>query len=156
MKKNQKHHNTIIGTNPPCPRCKLLTDVITQKCIELRVDADIRHLTYTDEEAVEFAKDLGLEPGTAGLVAKKLGVEIDNTKKRTANFDSEFNSEYEDYNFSGWTYELDELLRPFELKAKEVGVLMTPTIVINNELKNQGSIPRLETLIHWLNELKSN
>jgi len=150
-----KHQITIIGTNPPCPRCKLLTDVITQKCIELEIDVEVKHQTYTDDEAKNFAKNLGLEPGTASLVAKKLGVEIDNTKKRTANFDSAFNSEYEDYNFSGWTYELDELLRPFEMKAKEVGILMTPALIINNELKNQGSIPRMETLINWLLELKS-
>jgi len=150
-----KHQIAIIGTNPPCPRCKLLADVITQKCIELGIDAEIRHLTYTEDEAVAFAKSLGLETGTAGLVAKRIGVEIDNTKKRTANFDSEFNSEYEDYNFSGWTYELDELLRPFELKAKEVGILMTPALIINNELKNQGSIPRMSTLINWLLELKT-
>ena len=149
-----KHQIKIIGTNPPCPRCKLLEDVITQKCIELDIDAEIRHLTYTDDEAVEFAKSLGLETGTAGLVSKRLGIAIDNTKKRATNFESEFNSEYEDYNFSGWTYELDELLRPFELKAKEVGILMTPTLVINNQLKNQGSIPRMETLLKWLLEIK--
>lgn len=148
-----KHQIIIIGTNPPCPRCKLLFDVLTQKCNELEIDAEIRHLTYTDDEAVGIAKTLGLDTGTAGLVAKRLGVEIDNTKKRTANFDSEFNSEYEDYNFSGWTYELDELLRPFELKAIEVGILMTPALIINNQLKNQGSIPRMGTIENWLNEL---
>jgi len=147
------HKILIIGTDPPCPRCKLITDVITVKVKELGIDAEVKHLTYTDVEAQAFAKSLGLETGTASLVAKRLNVEIDNTKKRATDYESENNKEYDDYNLSNWSYELDELLRPFELKAKEVGILMTPVIVINNELKNKGSVPRLYKIEEWLKEL---
>jgi len=61
----------IIGTHPPCPRCKLLTKVVTVKVQELGINTEVRHVVYTDVEAKEFADELGLEPGTASLVAKK-------------------------------------------------------------------------------------
>jgi hypothetical protein len=147
------HKIIIIGTNPPCPRCKLLTDVITAKLKELDIDAEVKHLAYTDDDARVYAKSLGLETGTASLVAKRLNIEIDITKKRATNFESEYNKECDDYNLSNWSYELDELLRPFELKAKELVILMTPAFAINNELKNQGSVPRLHKLEEWLKEL---
>lgn len=144
----------IIGTQPPCPRCKLLTKVVTVKVQELEINAEVRHIVYTDVEAKEFAAKLGLEPGNASLVAKRMNVEFDNSKNTIPALNSEFNIEYEDYFYTNWSYELDEHLRPFEKKAKEVGILMTPSLVINGELKHSGSVPRLSQIEKWLLELK--
>jgi predicted DsbA family dithiol-disulfide isomerase len=144
----------IIGTEPPCPRCKLLTKIVSDKVKEFGIDADVKHAVYTDSGAIEFAAQLGLEPGTASVVAKRMNVEIDNSRKKAPNFDSEFNTEYEDYFFTNWSYELDEHLRLYENKAKEMGILMTPSLIINGELKHSGSVPRLSQIEHWLQELK--
>lgn len=38
----------IIGVQPPCPRCKLLGKVIDEKVKELQIDAEVKHLAYTD------------------------------------------------------------------------------------------------------------
>jgi hypothetical protein len=126
------------------------------KVQELGINAEVRHVVYTDVEAKEFAAELGLEPGTASLVAKRMNVEIDNSKKAIPDLNSEFNIEYEDYFYTNWSYELDEHLRPFEKKAKEVGILMTPSLFINGELKHNGSVPRLSQIEKWLLELKEN
>ncbi len=144
----------IIGTEPPCPRCKLLTKIVSDKVKELEINAVVNHAVYTDTEAGEFAGRLNLEPGTASLVAKRMNVEIDNSRKIIPNFDSEFNTEYEDYFFTNWSYELDEHLRLFENKAKEMGILMTPSLIINGNLKHSGSVPRLSQIETWLLELK--
>lgn len=85
-----------------------------------------------------------------------MNVVIDKSRKVIPNFDSEFNAEYEDYFFTNWTYELDEQLRLFEIKAKEEGILMTPSLIINGILKHSGSVPRLLQLEEWLLELKEH
>lgn len=144
----------IIGTEPPCPRCKLLAKVVTDKVKELGINADVKHLVYTDSESKEFAEGLGLETGTASAVAKRMNVEINNSLKLIPDFDSEFNVEYEDYFLTNWSYELDEHLRLFELNAKKEGILMTPSLIINGDLKHSGSVPRLSQLNEWLLELK--
>lgn len=144
----------IIGTEPPCPRCKLLTRVVFDKVKELEIDADIRHLVYTDVQAGEFAGRLGLAPGTASSVAKRMNIEIDNSRKINPDLDSEFNIEYEDYFFTNWSYELDEHLRFYENKAREWGILMTPSLIINGDLKHSGSVPRLSQIEQWLLEIK--
>ena len=144
----------IIGTEPPCPRCKLLAKVVSDKVKELGINAEVKHLIFTDSEAGEFAGQSGLVMGTASSVAKKMNVEIDNSRKIVPNFDSEFNVEYEDYFLTNWSYELDEHLRIYENNAKELGILMTPSLIINGELKHSGSVPRLSQIEAWLLELK--
>ena len=146
----------IIGTQPPCPRCKLLTNVVKEKVKELDIEAEVKHLSYSDEESKVFAKSLGLEAGTAKDVAKRLGmlIDIEKISNLVQNDKLEENNEYKDYNNSDWKFELDEFLRPYENKAIEAGVLMTPVLVINNEVKHQGSIPRIKKVEEWLFELK--
>ena len=41
----------IIGTQPPCPRCKLLTNVVSEIVKEFGIKAEVIHLSYTDEES---------------------------------------------------------------------------------------------------------
>jgi hypothetical protein len=131
-----------------------LAKVVSDKVKELGINAEVKHLVYTDTEAGELAGRSGLVTGTATSVAKKMNVEIDNSRKIIPNFDSEFNVEYEDYFMTNWSYELDEHLRLFELRAKEEGILMTPSLIINGDLKHSGSVPRLSQLEEWLLELK--
>jgi hypothetical protein len=67
------HKIIIIGTTPPCPRCKLLTEIVTVKKKLLKLDADVRHIPYTSEEAAKLAGKVGMIPGTATDVAKLIG-----------------------------------------------------------------------------------
>jgi len=148
----------IIGTDPPCPRCSLLTNAVKEKVKEFGINAEVRHAAYTDDEAKIFAKSIGLEAGTAKDVAKKLGVSIDMEKisKLARNDKLEANLEYKLYNKNSWSFELDEFLRPFERKAKEAGILMTPILIINNKVKHNASVPRLREIEKWLHELKNS
>lgn len=144
----------IIGTEPPCPRCKLLKQVIADKVKQLAIHASITNLVYTDADAKAFAAGIGLETGTSGTVANRLQLKMDPTPPLSPDFDSEFNVEYEDYFTANWSYELDEHLRVYEKKAMEAGILMTPTLIINGDLKHSGSVPRLAQIEAWLMELK--
>lgn len=146
----------VIGTQPPCPRCQLLTNVVSNKVEEMGLNATVRHLSYTLEEAREFAKTKGLMPGTANDVAKVANMEIDlqELKKLLQNKPSDANSEFHPYNNCGWSKNLDIILRPFEVIAKDVGIMMTPVLIINGDVKHQGSVPELSKIEEWLSELK--
>ena len=49
-----------------------------------------------------------------------------------------------------WSPEFDEALRPCQEKAEFVGLLMTPIVVVQGEVKHQGSVPSIEQLKLWL------
>lgn len=155
----------VIGTEPPCPRCSLLGMLVTEKVRRMGIEAEVRHLSYTDEESVKFAKSIGLEPGTAKDVAKRINEEIDKEKLAEllkGDVRDEVSSDEGDpedgcicnaFSSCNWSYELDEFLRPYENRAKEAGILMTPVLIINGELKHSGSVPDIEKINEWMEEL---
>lgn len=155
------HQIIIIGTTPPCPRCKLLTGIVTMKTKLFKLDADVRHISYTSEEAAELAEKAGLIPGTAKDVARLIGKEInlENMPKSAEGTELEFlnNLEPDLKQFESLFHEvniLDNWLRPFENQAKNVGILMTPVLIIDGTIQYNGSVPALEMIDGWLSELK--
>jgi len=147
----------IVGVMSSCPRCKLLGNIIDAKVEELEIKAEVIHLAYSDPEARRIANSFGLVSGTVKDVSGRIHVPIESEKiskaknSRTIHPDYDFRA----YNNCNWTYELDEVLRPFENQAKEVGIMMTPVLIINGELKHQGSVPSLSKINEWLIELKN-
>ena len=146
----------LIGVQPPCPRCKLLGNIINAKVAELNIEAEVSHLAYTHPEARRIANSFGLVSGTAKDVSGKIQVPIDSEKIRLAKNSKTIHPDYDfrDYNNCNWTFEMDEALSLFENRAKEVGIVMTPVLIINGELKHQGSVPSLYKINEWLLELK--
>ena len=149
----------VIGTDPPCPRCDYLShmlhDVVTQLDLPLR----IRHLAYTDTEVKEFARSLGLEPGTAKDVAAKAGIEMDwdgiyelieHSKEPFSDYGTE--SCCPTGPGAKWTPELDEALRPCEEKAPDAGIMMTPVLILAGRIYHQGSVPPKEQVLSWIEE----
>lgn len=146
----------IIGVEPPCSRCKLLGNVIDAKVEKLKIEAEVIHLAYTNTEARRIANSFGLISGTAKDVSGKIQVPIDSEKISLAKSAKTIHPDYDfrAYNNCNWTFELDEALRIFENQAKDVGIMMTPVLIINGELKHQGSVPSLSKINEWLSELK--
>lgn len=145
----------IIGTNPPCPRCGLLSKVIEAKISELNIQAEIKNLSYTDNESIEFARSIGLKAGTAKDVASIINQPINPVilDKLVSNSSANHESEFAEYNDCNWTPELDKFLEPYQAKATEAGILMTPVLIINGNLKHRGSVPPLKKINNWLMEL---
>lgn len=153
------HQIVIIGTIPPCPRCKLLTEIVKTKSLGL--DVDVKHISYTSEEAAELAEKVGLVPGTAKDVARLISKEINLDKMPRAaevsilDFVEHLEPELKKYeNLFLEVNILDDWLRPFENQAKNVGILMTPVLIISGEVKYNGSVPKLELIDKWLSELE--
>lgn len=145
----------IVGVEPPCPRCKLLGNIIDAKVKELNIEAKVSHLAYTNPEVRKIANNLGLVPDTAKDVSLKIQVPIDTEKISLAKNSKTIHPDYDfgDYNNCNWTFDLNEALRLFEIRAKEVGIMMTPVLIINGELKHQGSLPDMKMIDKWLTEL---
>lgn len=149
----------VIGTQPPCPRCKLLTELVTRMSKKKGLDAEISHIAYTCDEAVEYARRFGLEPGTAKDVAKKAGLEIDWEDR----FDVPQNLTDQIENLEEGLKDLEGLfkevaildtrLRSFEYMAKDQGFLMTPVLIVNDEIKYSGSLPMAADIEGWLGEM---
>lgn len=155
------HHILIIGTLPPCPRCRLLTEIMTKKSETLGLDAEIRHISYADEEAAGFAAKEGLVPGTAKdvarIIGKKINLEQMGKEVDTPELDHLKNLEPDMKPLESLFREvhiLDNWLRPFEYEAKAAGILMTPVLIIDGKIKYQGSVPDLRMIEGWLSELK--
>lgn len=152
----------IIGTLPPCPRCDLLTKIVTKKAELMKVDAEIRHIAYTSDEARQYASAVGLESGTAKDVTKKAGIEIDWSEMIKIHKSDIEQSEDPDPSLKQFEklFEkvtiLDKRLRPYENMAKEIGIMMTPVLIINGEIKHQGSVPEVIKIEEWLSGLRNN
>lgn len=150
------HQVIVIGTDPACPRCKLLKNIIKSKVHEMGLDAEFIPLVYTSKEAEAIAQPQGLSPGTAKAVAEVLGVAVDSEAftRFEENFKPNPESPYFAYNDCRWSVEMDELLRPLENHAIEAGIMMTPVLVIDGTIKHQGSVPYMSDIIHWLREIQ--
>jgi len=143
----------IIGVDPPCPRCDLTRQRVERLAKDMGMPVNIKNLIYTDQEAREFAASIGKETGTAKDVVKKAGVEMD-WNQVTAVYKNP-PSHPEDIDLidgpaKHWSLEFDEALRPCQEKADSVGILMTPIVVVENEVKHHGSVPSIEQLRSWL------
>lgn len=146
----------VIGTEPSCPRCQLLKNIIKRKLIELKIDAAYTHMAYTTDESVALAGEHGLRPGTAKTVAEILNAKVDSDAFTSLlnNYTPNPDSPYACYNDCNWSIQMDELLRPLELQAKKVGIMMTPVLIINGEIVHQGSVPEIDQIDQWLLALK--
>jgi small redox-active disulfide protein 2 len=147
----------IIGTDPPCPRCHHLGEMVHELAGELGLSVRIRHMAYTDREAVEFADGMGLTPGTAKDVARKGDIPMDWQRVfQMANVPADMaEKNREDVccpSVAPWTPELDEILRPCEERALDLGVMMTPVLVLSGNVRHQGSVPSREQVKTWLAE----
>lgn len=155
------HEILIIGTVPPCPRCKLLTGLEREMVKEMKLDAEVRHIAYTDPEAEKIGRTMGLTPGTAKEVAKVLGedVALDKMPKASEVSPPAFLQNVDPYlkQFEQLFREvniLDDWLRSFEDRAKDAGILMTPVLMVDGEMLHNGSVPEPERIRQWLSQLQ--
>ena len=143
----------IIGVDPPCPRCDLTRQRVEKISEETGSALNVKDLSYGDSEALAFAESIGKELGTAKHVAEKVGIDMD--------WDYVFSvikdppSQPEDYDIIDgiarlWSPEMDEALRPCQEKAEAAGMLMTPILIVDREVKHHGSVPSIEKIRLWL------
>ena len=118
----------VIGTDPPCPRCKETYERAKSVCQEIGRGISIRKIVYTSEEAQRLGK-----VGTGHDVAEWAGIKMawDEVRELAS---------------GEWTPELDDLLMPLKEKAEQENWIMTPVVVIDGKIVHFGSVPSIEAL----------
>lgn len=119
---------TVIGVVPPCPRCKHMYDLAVEAAEELGIEVAMNKIAYDGDEVKKYGK-----VGTAHHIAEWTGMEMDWSKIR------EVISEE-------WSQELDNCLMPCTRKAEEKGWLMTPVLLIDDEVAFSGYVPTKEDI----------
>ena len=126
----------IIGTDPPCPRCRETYERARKAVQEIDSTKSIRKIVYSSEEAQRFGK-----VGTAHEVAQWAGITIDWSKVQER--------------ASGeWTQELDDLLMPLKEKAEQENWIMTPVVIVDSEIVHFGQVPEVNEIRSWIIERK--
>ena len=141
----------VIGTEPPCPRCDLLSLRVAEAAAHSS-DMRLRHCSFDSSEATELGQRLSRKVGTARQVARDAGIQMDwdgvygliTRQKAQAKPDCR--------PADSWTPELDRMLEPCQKAAESVGYLMTPVLVINGDVKHHGSVPSRQQIAEWLSE----
>ena len=122
----------VIGTDPPCPRCKETYERAKRVCQEIGRGISIRKIVYTSAEAQRLGR-----LGTAHEIAQWAEIKMDWDKVREL--------------ASGeWTHELDDLLMPLKENAEQENWIMTPVIVIDGEIVHFGYVPDLNKIRRML------
>lgn len=151
----------IIGTEPPCPRCDYLGKMVHELVAELDLSLKVRHVAFTDPEAVQLAESVGLTPGTAKHVAQRAGIEIvwEDVYRMIDNPDSapaeQTGAACCPAVADKWTPELDLILRPCEEAAESAGIMMTPVLVVDGRIVHQGSVPSRAKTREWVESVYS-
>lgn len=122
----------IIGTEPPCPRCRETYERVKTVAKEISSPASMRKIVYSSAESQRFGK-----VGTAHEVAESSGVQVDWERIR-------------ELAGGDWTPELDVLLMPLKEMAVQSGWIMTPVVVIDGTVVHFGNVPETEDIISWL------
>jgi hypothetical protein len=124
----------IIGTEPPCPRCRETYERVKKATGEIHTQTRIRKIVYSSDEAQRLGK-----LGTGHEIAEWSGIEIDWEKVRQL--------------ASGeWTQALDASLMPLAEEAERRGWIMTPVIVIDGTIVHFGTVPETGNIRSWLAE----
>ena len=119
---------TIIGTEPPCPRCQETYTRVRQVIQEMDPTISIKKIAYSSPEAQSYGK-----VGSAHEIADWAKINVDWDKVR-------------EVASKGWTQELDDLFMPLKEKSEQAGWLMTPVVLINDKVVHCGCVPELNVL----------
>jgi hypothetical protein len=155
------HQIIVVGTVPPCPRCRLMTEIVRSAVKAQGLSAEVRHISFKSDEAARIAQTFGLTPGTAHDVADALGQPLDPETMPKAPDEDELTftggldpdlrpleSVFREVNI------LDNWLRPYENAARDAGILMTPVLLADGVILHSGSVPPPASINEWLSGLK--
>jgi hypothetical protein len=125
----------VIGTDPPCPRCRETYERVKGAAMGITPQPKVRKIVYSSEEAQKLGR-----VGSGHEIAEWAGITVDwDEVRRVA--------------VGEWTPELDHLLMPLKEVAVKVGWIMTPVVVMDGKVVHFGNVPTREQIRSWLGQL---
>ena len=138
----------VIGTEPPCIRCHTTFKRAKEVAQQLSEGIEVKKVAIHTEEAEEYGNaEAGHGIGEAGNIKpdfEKMGELMRGLDELKA--DEEKNESLIDAKLK----ELEVVLQPIKEKAKELGYLMTPVLVIDNQVKSMDYVPSKEEIRAWI------
>lgn len=122
----------IIGTDPPCPRCRETYQRAKEVGAGLTPQPSVRKIVYTSEEAQKFGR-----VGSGHEIAEWAGISVAwHEVRRLA--------------AGEWSPALDRLLMPLKEVAVKEGWIMTPVVIVDGKVVHFGSVPTKDEVRAWL------
>lgn len=143
----------VIGTEPPCIRCHTTFKRAKEVARQFSKDIEVKKATIHTEEAEKYGKvEAGHGIGEAGDIKPdiesmgKLLRELEDLRA-----DEDKNEDLIDTRLK----ELEKVLTPVKEKARDLGFLMTPVLIVNGQVKSTDYVPSKEEIRLWIEiELK--
>jgi hypothetical protein len=140
----------VIGTEPPCPRCSLVSQYVRDIIKGTGDNISFVHVPFDSAQAQDFGRRFGKKVGTAKQVAEAAHVDMDwpavyEIVERRKAIQGEACSPAD-----LWSPELDSALEPCRRAADSVGYLMTPILIVSGDVKHHGSVPSFGDVLSWV------
>ena len=138
----------VIGTEPPCIRCHTTLKRAKEVAEQFPERIDVRRIGLHSEEARKYGRVMeGPEVEKVGNVKP----DLDRLHKLLAELDElKANEEKNESLIDTKLKELQQVIKPVEDKARELGILMTPVFVVNGKVKSMGYPPSKDEIRGWI------
>jgi hypothetical protein len=138
----------VIGTEPPCIRCHTTFKRAKEVAQQFPHKIEVKKIAIHTAEAEKYGKvEAGHGIEQAGNVKPdfekmiKLLRELEELKADEEKNESLIDAQLKD---------LEKVLAPVKEKAKELGFLMTPVLVVNGKVKSIDYVPSKEEIKAWI------
>jgi Thioredoxin domain len=140
----------VVGTDPPCPRCDLLTLRVHESAEKLERPVRVRHCFYFSDEAAAIGRAADRRVATPRQMSAESGIPVDWEQVDALVADRRRLVGPEARAAQTWTPEVDALIKPCSQAADAAGVYLTPILVVDGTVKHHGSVPTVEQIREWL------
>jgi len=138
----------VIGTEPPCIRCATTYKRAQEVARQYPDDIKVKKLAIHSEEAARYGK---VESGHGISEAGKVKQDIEGMKRVMGEINELVRDEARNEKLiDAKLKELDQVLSPVKEKARELGYLMTPVLLVNDQVKSMDYVPSKEEIQAWI------
>jgi hypothetical protein len=143
----------VIGTEPPCIRCHTTFKRAKEVAQQFPGKIEVKKLAIHTKGAEKYGK---VEAGHGIEMAGNVKPDLEKMIKLMRELDELKADEKKNERFiDAKLKELEKVLAPVKEKAKELGYLMTPVLVIDGQVKSMDYVPSKEEIKAWIEiELK--
>ena len=138
----------VIGTEPPCIRCHTTFKRAKEMAEQFPQKIEVKKVAIHSAEAQQYGK---VEAGHGIKVADNMKPDLEKMKKLMRELEElKADEEKNERLIDARLKDLEKLLAPVKEKAREMGFLMTPVLVVNGQVKSMDYVPSKEEIKAWI------
>ena len=143
----------VIGTEPPCIRCHTTYKRAREVARQFSEDIEVKKAAIHTEEVEKYGK---VEAGHGISEEGNIKPDVENMGRLMRELEElKADEEKNESLIDAKLKELEVVLQPIKVKAKELGYLMTPVLIVNGQVKSMDYVPSKEEIRAWIEiELK--